>query len=76
MVDVDQDGRPESEELVRLRAAAAAVAALDGPAHHEAAHHGPDDEAADVGFDATVHADRFSELHDALVTVLADVDRG
>jgi hypothetical protein len=58
VVDVDQDGRPESEDLVRLRAAAAAVAALDGPAHHEAAHH----EAA--------HHD------DALVTVLADVDRG
>jgi hypothetical protein len=82
VVDVDQDGRPESEDLLRLRAAAAAVAALDGPAHHdaahdEAAHHGPDDEAAaDAGFDATVHADRFSELHDALVTVLADVDRG
>ena len=72
MVDVDQDGRPGSEELARLRAAAAAVAALDGPAYPL-----PDDEAAaDAGFDATVHADRFSELHDALVTVLADVDRG
>jgi hypothetical protein len=77
VVDVDQDGRPESAELARLRAAAAAVAALDGPAHGETAHGGPDDEAAaDAGFDATVHADRFSELHDALVTVLADVDRG
>ena len=48
-------------------------------------HAGPDDQVGSgaqagsgeqAGFDAGEHADRFSELHDALVTVLADVDRG
>jgi hypothetical protein len=76
VVDVDQEDRPASEQLLRLRAAAAAVADLDRPAHREPAdrtHEGADE---DAGFDATAHADRFSELHDALVTVLADVDRG
>ncbi len=79
MVGVEQEDRPASEELARLRAAAAAIADLDGAP----ADAGPDGEApgaephgADAGFDAAVHADRFAELHDALVTVLADVDRG
>ena len=94
MVGVEQEDRPASEELARLRAAAAAVADLDGAP----ADAGPDGEAHGdgtlgdgslgdgtlgdgtlgdhAGFDAAVHADRFAELHDALVTVLADVDRG
>ena len=74
MVGVDQVGEAASEALARLRAAAAAVAELDGPHHEPDAT--PDEAAQEAGFDATVHADRFSELHDALVTVLADVDRG
>jgi hypothetical protein len=84
VVGVDQEDRPASAELLRLRAAAAAVADLDRPAHRgpaDPAHDEIDDETDDetdddAGFDATTHADRFSELHDALVTVLADVDRG
>jgi hypothetical protein len=72
VVGVEQQDGPASEGLLRLRAAAAAVADLDGPPDAT-----PEDTApADPGFDATAHADRFSELHDALVTVLADVDRG
>ena len=71
MVGVDQEGEPTSEALVRLRAAAAGVADLDDDAADAS-----DEPGADAGFDATAHADRFSELHDALVTVLADVDRG
>jgi hypothetical protein len=71
VVGVDQEGEPPSEALARLRAAAAGVADLDD----EAAHATGEPEA-DAGFDATAHAERFSELHDALVTVLADVDRG
>lgn len=64
------------DPLTRLRAAAAAVANLDAPADQ------PDSQLVDQpgdgapAFDATAHADRFSELHDALVSVLADVDRG
>jgi hypothetical protein len=61
---VDHEG---PDPLARLRAAAAAVADLDAP---------DEGAAQDAGFDVTEHADRFSELHDALVTVLADVDRG
>jgi hypothetical protein len=93
VVGVDQAGEPATEALTRLRAAAAAVADLDRPAHDpplddaipgdaipgDTIHgHGTPGETTgpDAGFDATAHADRFSELHDALVTVLADVDRG
>jgi hypothetical protein len=68
---------PTSDALARLRAAAAAVTDLDGPA--DDVDHAPDGDHApeeDGGFDAATHADRFSELHDALVTALADVDRG
>ena len=65
MAGVDQEG---PDPLTRLRAAAAAVTDLD------AAQVGADDHEQ-AGFDAAAHADRFSELHDALVTVLADVDR-
>ncbi len=72
MVGVDQQDEPTPEALVRLRAAAAGVADLDEPAGDAA----EDEAGADAGFDATAHADRFAELHDALVTVLADVDRG
>jgi hypothetical protein len=71
---VDHEG---PDPLTRLRAAAAAVADLDRPddGPDEASH---DDPAPDTapGFDAAAHADRFSELHEALETVLADVDRG
>jgi hypothetical protein len=78
VVGVDQAGEAASEGLTRLRAAAAAVADLDGPADEpgEAGSNPGTGPGSDAGFDATVHADRFSELHDALVTVLADVDRG
>jgi hypothetical protein len=84
VVGVDQAGEAASEGLTRLRAAAAAVADLDRPHDEPGAtpdeaggHPGPGPgSGSDAGFDATVHADRFSELHDALVTVLADVDRG
>ncbi len=69
MAGVDQQDLPGPDPLTRLRAAAAAVTDLDA-SDDDAGH----DEQA--GFDATAHADRFSELHDALVTVLADVDRG
>ena len=74
---MDQEGPTGPDPLTRLRAAAAAVADLDAPAaeHHDQAHghdHAHDEPS---GFDAEAHADRFSELHDALVTVLADVDR-
>jgi hypothetical protein len=69
--------------LTRLRAAAAAVADLDAADHapDHAPDHTPDgrpDDGPDgaAAFDATDHADRFSELHDALESVLADVDRG
>ncbi|NMO89310.1 hypothetical protein [Actinomycetospora sp. TBRC 11914] len=73
------------DPLTRLRAAAAAVADLDAPDEapaHDPANDPGRDPAPDAahgtatGFDATAHADRFSELHDALVSVLADVDRG
>ena len=77
MVGVHQAGEPATAALTRLRAAAAAVADLDRPG--DAATPGdttPDVTGTDAGFDATLHADRFAELHDALVTVLADVDRG
>ena len=96
MVGVDQAGEPATAALARLRAAAAAVVALDRPgdATPGATTSGdaatgdttsgdaatrdtaPEVAGTDGGFDATVHADRFGELHDALVTVLADVDRG
>jgi hypothetical protein len=92
VVGVDQAGDPASEALTRLRAAAAAVADLGRPTHDpplgdaipgdtapgETARGETvtDETGTDAGFDATAHADRFSELHDALVTVLADVDRG
>lgn len=69
MVGVDHDG---PDPLTRLRAAAAAVADLDG----DDAPANPAEPDGGAGFDAAAHADRFSELHDALVTVLADVDRG
>jgi hypothetical protein len=74
VVGVEQEGGPASGELARLRAAAAAVADLDTGSDGEA--HGAETHGDDAGFDAGVHADRFTELHDALVTVLADVDRG
>jgi hypothetical protein len=67
---VDHEG---PDPLTRLRAAAAAVADLDRP--DEASHDDPGQDTA-PGFDAAAHADRFSELHEALETVLADVDRG
>ena len=97
MVGVDQAGEPATAALTRLRAAAAAVAALDRPgdgtmpgdtaprdtpSEVEALGQtapedtSPDEAGTDAGFDATAHEDRFGELHDALVTVLADVDRG
>jgi hypothetical protein len=92
VVGVDQAGEPATEALTRLRAAAAAVADLDRPTHDPPLGDAipgdttPGETApgetvtgetvTDAGFDATAHADRFSELHDALVTVLADVDRG
>ena len=87
MAGVDQQDLPGPDPLTRLRTAAAAVAELDGSGddagHGDDADHsehaGPHDQmgsGAQAGFDAGEHADRFSELHDALVTVLADVDRG
>lgn len=92
MVGVDQADEPATAALTRLRAAAAAVADLDRPddgttpattppGETPLDRTAPEDTTPDeagtyAGFDATVHADRFAELHDALVTVLADVDRG
>jgi hypothetical protein len=65
VVTVDHQPDP----LTRLRAAATAVSDLavpgDGEQHDDGA-----------GIDAAAHADRYDELHDALVAVLADVDRG
>ena len=86
MADVDHEGLPEPDPLTRLRAAATAVAELDGPASPAAdpgatdpsGQHGAGEQAGPeaAGLDVAAHADRFSELHDALVAVLADVDQG
>jgi hypothetical protein len=54
-----------ADPVTRLRATAAAVADLDLPAEGA----GQDEE-----YDATAHAELFSDLHDALVAVLTDLD--
>lgn len=69
MESVDQDLVGEPDPLTRLRAAAAAVSDLDAPGDGD--QHDPSPVA-----DLDAHADRFSELHESLVAVLADVDRG
>ncbi|HEY2194767.1 MAG TPA: hypothetical protein VGH76_21070 [Actinomycetospora sp.] len=70
---MDHDG---PDPLTRLRAAAAAVSDLDADLDGDDAPGDPAEHDRGAGFDAAAHADRFTELHDALVTVLADVDRG
>jgi hypothetical protein len=69
VVTVDHEPAPETDPLTRLRTAAAAVSDLDVPGDGEQHDDG-------AGIDAVAHADRYDELHDALVAVLADVDRG
>lgn len=71
MGSVDHDLAPEPDPLTRLRAAAAAVSDLDVPGNDE-----QDDPGDASGLDAGAHADRFEELHESLVAVLGDVDRG
>jgi hypothetical protein len=51
---------PAGDALTGLRDAVAALPAGDAP---------------DADFDAAEHATRFEAVHDALVAVLADVDR-
>lgn len=63
MVTVDHSLASAPDSLTRLRVAAAAVSADHDP-------------GGSVELDAGAAADRFEELHDALVAVLADVDRG
>jgi hypothetical protein len=59
-------GAPDGDDPVtRLRTSAAAVADLDLPTEGA----GQDEE-----YDATAHAELFSDLHDALVAVLTDLD--
>ncbi|MCD2194753.1 hypothetical protein LQ327_15380 [Actinomycetospora endophytica] len=72
---MDHEAVPEPDPLTRLRAAAAAVSDLDTsePASGDGPQDGPRE---DPGLDAGAQADRFEELHEALVAVLADVDRG
>ena len=74
---VDHEAAPQPDPLTRLRGAAAAVADLHRPADDRTQAE-PDDRAGPdaPGLDMAAHADRFDELHDALVAVLADVDRG
>lgn len=72
MVSVDHDLAPEPDPLTRLRVAAAVVSDLDVPGDGEQDGPAAGGRASDIG----AHADRFSELHEALEAVLADVDRG
>lgn len=58
---------PTGDALASLRAAVAALPG-DGQADGQT-----EDQAG--GFDAAEHATRFEAVHDALVAVLADVDR-
>ena len=84
MVTVDHEPAPETDPLTRLRAAAWAVSDLDVPGraghqdagHQDAEHQDAEHQDDGPGIDAAAHADRYDELHDALVAVLADVDRG
>jgi hypothetical protein len=74
---VDHDLAPEPDPLTRLRAAAAAVSDLDVPGDGAQDDPGLAGHATEAtALDAGAHADRFSELHESLVAVLADVDRG
>lgn len=73
---VDHEAAPQPDTLTRLRGAAAAVGDLDQPATGQPANRQAEPHDGTHAPDLDAHADRFSELHDALVAVLADVDRG
>lgn len=70
------EGTPP-DALLALRAAAEGVARLDRETVGAvgAVGTGPGAGSDETAFDATGHAQRFEVFHDALVAVLADLDR-